>query len=111
MKLFKDFLKEKAKFYSPSTAGHQTSVSDISPLGVQEIQETQREWLPTIAWKDTDLIENLIEIVDDHLGDRVLPPPEATWERRFEPEVDDDGTLLSWSVNEKKSDVRNFLYK
>ena len=110
MTLFKDFLKEKAKFYSPPTGatGHQTGITDISPLRVQEIQ---KGWLPTIAWKDADLVENLLKIVDDHLGDRVLPPPEATWERRFEPGVDDDGTLLSWLVNKQKSDVRNFLDK
>ena len=110
MTLFKEFLKEKAKFYSPPTTrpSHRTNVTNISPV---EAQAIQNDWLPKAAWKDGNMIENLSKIVDDHLGDRVLPPLEATWERRFEPEVDDDGTLLSWSFNEKKSDVRNFPYK
>ena len=76
MTLFKDFLREKAKFYSPPTAGHETSVTDISPVEAQAIQE---DWLPKVAWKDADLVENLLKIVDEHLGDRILPPPEAIW--------------------------------
>ena len=106
MTLFKDFLREKAKFYSPPTTGHKPDDTSVNMDGVRAIHEGL---LPKAAWKDADMIENLLKTVDDRLGDRVLPAPEATWERHFEPEVDDERTLLSWSVNKQKSDVRTSL--
>ena len=109
MTLFKDFLREKAKFYSPPTTGHKPD--DTSIIHMDGVRPVHEGLLPKAAWKDGNMIENLSKTVDDHLGDRVLLPPEAVWERRFEPGIDDNHTLLSWSVNKQKCDVRDCLYK
>ncbi|KAL5514714.1 hypothetical protein ACEPAG_2030 [Sanghuangporus baumii] len=96
MTLFKDYLREKAKFYSPSTEGNQSSSTDVAAV---EIERLPRIWLPKTGWKDPDMVNKLLELVDDYLADRELPEPRSSWDRRFEPEVDDNHTLLSWSAN------------
>ncbi|OCB89155.1 kinase-like protein [Sanghuangporus baumii] len=108
MTLFKDYLREKAKFYSPRTEGGQSSSTDVTTV---EIERLPRIWLPKAGRKDPDMVSKLLELVDDYLADRELPEPRSSWDRRFEPEVDDNHTLLSWSDNNLEIHVCRLLYR
>ncbi|KAL5478433.1 hypothetical protein ACEPAI_2617 [Sanghuangporus weigelae] len=101
----KDYL---TKFYSPSTEGNQSSSTDVAAV---EMERLPRIWLPKAGWKDLDMDNKLLELVDDYLADCELPEPRSSWDRRFEPEIDDNHTLLSWSANNLEIHVCRPLYR
>lgn len=107
MTLFKDYLKEKAKFYSPATTrahSSSTSTTDIDPADIEQLPET---WRPGYARKDRDMVDNLCGLVDKFLANREIPQSRSTRDKRFEPEVDEYRTLLSWSTNSLEIHVRD----
>lgn len=70
MTLFKDHLRDEARFYTPTPDSHQTSTSGINEA---EVGKLSQDWKPKEARCDAKLVNTLIQVLDGCLDDRPLP--------------------------------------
>ncbi|EJD05076.1 kinase-like protein [Fomitiporia mediterranea MF3/22] len=100
MELFRDYLREQAKFYCPPVNSRQTGSAAVTDVELQQVlsswesDETEFE-----ARRDAQLVDALINVLNDQLGEDPVPEPingrfqqlyadEATGNHRIRNEVD-----------------------
>ena len=103
MVLLADYLKDKAKFYSPSPPdkGIQPYVADVNEL---EVISLSKHWRPTIALHDPGMVESLISGLDNYLGNTQVDS--KTLDPYFQPMVDCNGEGTVWQRNTMEVEVR-----
>ena len=103
-----DFLKEKAKFFSPAATIRSASPSstDVSLVEL-ELLNSNLTWVPEACRHDKQLVDSLLAVLDECL----LDAPEVDqrlFDSLFQPAVDLGGRRVGWDRNVKETDVSFF---
>lgn len=99
----KDYLREKAIFFSPTVELQSTSSpsADVSDIEVDILEES---WTPKGCHHDGQLVDSLLKTLDDYLQDAPMESPD-TYDRLFEPLVDRHGRNPAWKENKREANV------
>ncbi|KAL5522766.1 hypothetical protein ACEPAG_8784 [Sanghuangporus baumii] len=106
MPTFREYLREKAKFFSPQVETQ--SNPDTTDLSLLEVDRLDAQWKPNGCRCDKELVNSLLQTLDAHLGNRPLDSPNS-YDRYFEPFIDDDGTSIAWIKNKEKLQPLNMV--
>ena len=69
--LFKEYLANEAYFPSPPPTNYsQHSSSEVNDV---EVGLVQNQWRPTSARRDVQLVDSLIRVLEDHIGNMEVP--------------------------------------
>ncbi|KAK0465880.1 kinase-like domain-containing protein [Desarmillaria tabescens] len=108
MTLFKDYLEQKAKFYSPDPVGSAGEIAiDVTPFEVALLSE---DWKPVAGWRDRDMVDALLSALDRYLQDRPLPVLEEQLDFAFQPMRDRYGSDTAWRQNTNETQARRMVY-
>ncbi|EJD08067.1 uncharacterized protein FOMMEDRAFT_150739 [Fomitiporia mediterranea MF3/22] len=80
MALFKDYLREHAKFYCPPVDSHQTGTTAVTDTELQQVYNRWESDQTIIeARHDAQLVDALINVLDEELGENPTPEDLNGW--------------------------------
>ncbi|EJD08100.1 uncharacterized protein FOMMEDRAFT_150779 [Fomitiporia mediterranea MF3/22] len=103
MALFRDYLRDHAKFYCPPVDSHQTESSALRDVEVEQalaLWDAHRAVVE--ARRDTQMVDALIDVLDEELGEDSAPKNINGW---LEQKYDED--MQRTRVIRTESDVRS----
>ncbi|KAL5481084.1 hypothetical protein ACEPAI_10025 [Sanghuangporus weigelae] len=108
MPTFREYLKEKAKFFSPRAEMRSVTpgTTDVKDL---EVSRLEARWKPNGCRCDKELVNSLLQTLDAYLGDKPVDSPNS-YDRYFQPFVDDDGLNLAWANNKEELEARFMVF-
>ncbi|OCB90009.1 kinase-like protein [Sanghuangporus baumii] len=107
MPTFREYLREKAKFFSPQVDTRSNpDTTDLSPLEVARLDD---QWKPNGCRRDKELVDSLLRTLDVHLGDRPVDSS-SSYDRYFQPFIDDDGMSIAWIKNKEEPQSLNMVF-
>ncbi|KAL5498957.1 hypothetical protein ACEPAH_1475 [Sanghuangporus vaninii] len=108
MPTLREYLAEKAKFFSPHTETRSVTPG-TTDVKVLEVSRLEARWKPNGCRCDQELVNSLLRTLDAYLGDRPADSPELL-DRCFQPYPDQDGLNYAWSNNKEELEARFMVF-
>ncbi|KAL5482920.1 hypothetical protein ACEPAI_9515 [Sanghuangporus weigelae] len=107
MVALKEYLREKAKFFSPET-GIKNPNPSLTDVKVLELDALNERWKPTGIRYDNQMVDSLLAMLDEHLQDTPVEPQD--YDFLFQPALNVNGRKRAWSENKDEYNARHMVY-
>ena len=95
------YLREKGKFYSPPIGTSDTTSTDVNDI---EASRLDKRWKPTVAFRDSQLVDTLIGKLNEILGN--ASTEHHLFDDQFQPVLDRNGSHAAWESNRSEYQAR-----
>ncbi|KAL5512466.1 hypothetical protein ACEPAG_3119 [Sanghuangporus baumii] len=87
MRILKDYLAEKAKFYVPPSQCTFESSSGLSPTDVRLLEQ---RWRCKLGVRDPEMVDNLCHALEEYLAQNDLGIPDEELDKLFQPLIEQE---------------------